>query len=136
MLDKAVKTRDKRVKPRFKIEVHAKIKAQLIGSSNRYAFITENISESGLLVTYPEGSRHSFNSHSILEVWVANDRNEPIYFFAKFVRKAGDLAFAIKIIDIDSINAKKYQEFIDAHRDSVIIDESSDMDASDYDEGS
>ncbi len=123
MSDSLAKTRDKRVKPRFKIEVHARIKAQLIGSSSKYPFITENISESGLLVNHPAGSRHSFNKHSILEIWVLNDRDEEIYFFAKYVRKAGDKAFAVKIIDIDAANSKKYQEFIEAHRDALIPEE-------------
>ena|GEM_PF-2604396 len=120
MSDSAAKIRDKRVKPRFKIEVHAHIKAQLIGSSSKYPFITENISESGLLVNHPPGSRHAFNKHSILEVWVTNDQGDEIYFFAKYVRKANDHSFAIKIIDVDGANSKKYQDFIDAHRDAAI----------------
>lgn len=145
----ASKIRDKRVKPRFKIQVHARIKAQLIGSSSKFPFVTENISESGVLLTHPNRyidsevktglkedntfisakSKHSFNQSSILEVWLYNDRNEEIYFFAKFVRKADENSFAIRIIDIDSANAKKYQEFLEAHRDSYIpeLDDESDQ---------
>ncbi|WP_141733607.1 PilZ domain-containing protein [Oligoflexus tunisiensis] len=124
MSENAAKTRDKRVKPRFKIQVHARIKAQLIGSSHKFPFVTENISESGLLVTHDPVSRHAFNKHSILEVWVNNELGEEIYFFAKYVRKASDTSFAIKIIDIDGANSKKYQDFIDAHREYAIPDES------------
>jgi hypothetical protein len=123
MSESASKIRDKRVKPRFKIQVHAHIKAQLIGSSSKFPFVTENISESGLLVNHGPASRHAFNKHSILEVWVSNDSGEEIYFFAKYVRRASDTSFAIKIIDIDSANSKKYQDFIDSHRDSAIMDE-------------
>ncbi len=126
MSDSASKIRDKRVKPRFKIQVHARIKAQLIGSSSKFPFVTENISESGLLVHHEPMSRHAFNKHSILEVWVSNDQGEEIYFFAKYVRKANDTSFAIKIIDIDGVNSKKYQDFIDAHRADAILDEPTD----------
>ncbi|HYX35872.1 MAG: PilZ domain-containing protein [Pseudobdellovibrionaceae bacterium] len=128
MSDSISKTRDKRVKPRFKIQVHARIKAQLIGSSSKFPFVTENISESGLLVNHEPGSRHAFNKHSILEVWVSNDADEQIFFFAKYVRKASDTSFAIKIIDIDGMNSKKYQDFIDAHRGDAIPDETSEDD--------
>jgi len=127
-MSESAKSRDKRVKPRFKIEVHARIKAQLIGSSSKYPFVTENISESGLLVHHEVLSRHAFNKHSILEVWVSNDSGEEIYFFAKYVRKASDTSFAIKIIDIDGTNSKKYQDFIDAHRADAILDENPDDD--------
>jgi hypothetical protein len=143
MSESAAKIRDKRVKPRFKIQVHARIKAQLIGSSSKFPFVTLNISESGVLLTeasaYTEDDitpalpvdrnkkapsatapRHAFNTHSILEVWLYNDRNEEIFFFAKYVRKADDHSFAIRIIDIDATNARKYQEFIEAHRDSEV----------------
>jgi hypothetical protein len=157
MSESASKIRDKRTKPRFKIQVHARIKAQLIGSSSKFPFVTENISESGVLLTHPdkynnnEGlaspknakvntsgadvnrkndassqssakAKHAFNQHSILEVWLYNDRNEEIFFFAKYVRKADENSFAIRIIDIDSTNAKKYQEFLEAHRASSIPD--------------
>ncbi len=107
--------KDKRIKPRFKIQVRAKITAQLIGSASRFEFVTENISESGLLVNHNPGSRHSFNSHSILEVWVVTDHHEEVYFFAKYVRKASDTSFAIKIIDIDPHNSVLYQAFISRH---------------------
>ena len=130
MSDSAAKTRDKRVKPRFKIQVHARIKAQLIGSSSKFPFVTENISESGLLVNHEPVSRHAFNKHSILEVWVSNDAGEEIYFFAKYVRKASESSFAIKIIDIDGANSKKYQDFIDAHRSEAITDDSPEDDKS------
>lgn len=123
MAEAQAKNRDKRTKPRIKVQIHAKIKAQLIGSANKYPFITENISESGLLVTHVSHFRHSFNSHSILEVWVQNDREEEIFFFAKYVRKASETSFAIRIIDIDPTNVKKYQEFIDSHRDETIVED-------------
>jgi hypothetical protein len=126
MSENAAKMRDKRVKPRFKIQVHARIKAQLIGSSSKFPFVTENISESGLLVTHEPMSRHAFNKHSILEVWVNNEQGEEIYFFAKYVRKASDTSFAIKIIDIDSANSRKYQDFIDSHRDEMVLSKDDD----------
>ncbi len=124
MSDSADKSKDQRVKPRFKIQVHAHIKAQLIGSSSKYPFITDNISESGLLVNHPPGSRHAFNKDSILEVWVTNEHGDEIFFFAKYVRKASNNSFAIKIIDVDGANSKKYQDFIAAHRVAANSEES------------
>jgi len=123
MSDSAAIIRDKRVKPRFKIQVRTRIKAQLIGSSTKFTFVTENISESGLLVNHEPSSRHAFNKHSILEVWVRDDAGDEIYFFAKYVRKDSETSFAIRIIDIDGINSKKYQDFIDAYRSLVISDD-------------
>lgn len=130
MSESAAKTRDQRVKPRFNIQVHARIKAQLIGSSSKYPFITENMSESGLLVQHESVPRPSFNTHSILEVWLSTDTGEEIYFFAKYVRKASDTSFAIRIIDIDDPNSTKYQDFIDAHREKIIADASPDDETS------
>ncbi len=120
MSDQAGKTRDKRTKPRIKVEVHAQIKAQLIGSATKYPFVTENISESGLLITHAPGFKPAFNKHSILEVWVQNDQGEEIFFFAKYVRKASDHSFGVKIIDIDGVNSKKYSDFIDSHKADIL----------------
>ncbi len=112
------RSKDQRAKPRFKIAVHAHIKAQLIGSFNKYPFITENISESGLLVNHPVNMRPGFNVQTILEVWLLDDNGNEIFFFAKYVRKASESSFAIKVIDIDLNNAKLYYDFIASHRDS------------------
>ncbi len=112
MSDPTHQARDKRVKPRFKIQVAARIRAQLIGSSNAYEFVTENISESGLLVRQPPDHRHNFNEQTILEVWVRTEVGKEIFFFAKYVRQAGDAAFAMRIIDIDPENLELFQDFI------------------------
>ena len=118
MTDAKQLNRDTRIKPRFKIRVQAKIRAQLIGSDSRFDFVTENISESGLLVTHPANVKHGFNPHTILEVWIRNERNEEIFFFAKFVRRATDTSFAITISDIDAVNGEMFQDFIFRHIDT------------------
>ena len=119
MAESALRIRDQRVKPRFKIAVHARIKAQLIGSFHKLLFITENISESGLLVNHAVGARPGFNPQTILEVWLFDEAQNEIFFFAKYVRRASDTSFAMKIIDIDTANAKLYHDFINSHRDSM-----------------
>ena len=113
-------TRDQRVKPRFKIMVHARIKAQLIGSATLLIFVTENISESGLLVNHAEGTRPPFNTQTILEVWLQDADQKEIFFFAKYVRRATETSFAIKIIDIDTANAELYHAFVHSVRDNPI----------------
>ncbi len=115
MSESKLLNRDTRIKPRFKIQVQAKIRAQLIGSDSRFDFLTENISESGLLVTHQPNVKHGFNNHTILEVWVKTELNEEIFFFAKFVRKATDTSFAITISDIDAANGELFQDFIYRH---------------------
>lgn len=111
--------RDTRIKPRFKIAVQARIRAQLIGSSSKFDFVTENISESGLLVTHPTNFNPGFNNHTILEVWIKTDKGEEVFFFAKYVRKASESSFAINIIDIDPANNEILQEFIYGLMDTV-----------------
>lgn len=115
MTDKPHPPRDMRVKPRYKIQVEAKIRAQLIGSSSKFEFVTENISESGLLVSHPPGMRHAFNDKTILEVWLRTSPEQEIFFFAKYVRGASESSFAIRIIDIDPENLEFFQDFISAH---------------------
>ncbi len=115
MSDKAHPPRDSRVKPRYKIQVEAKIRAQLIGSSSKFEFVTENISESGLLVTHPPGLRHAFNDKTILEVWLRTSPEQEVFFFAKYVRVASENSFAIRIIDIDPENLEIFQDFIGSH---------------------
>lgn len=110
--------RDTRIKPRFKIQVQAKIRAQLIGSSSKFDFMTENISESGLLVNHAAAVNPGFNQHTILEVWIKTDDGIEIFFFAKYVRKATDTSFAITVIDIDPENNELMQDFIYKHMDA------------------
>lgn len=103
---------DSQRKPRFTINVRAKIRIQLFGSSSPMEFKTCNISENGLLLGYNDKDRLNFNQFSILETWLYTGENKPISFLTKFVRYQDPAQIAIRIIDIDNESHKRYQEFI------------------------
>lgn len=107
--------KDRRIKPRFEIAIHAKIQAKLIGAATRVDFVTDNISESGLLLFYEGKDRLAFNEHTILEVWLYTDTDDVLFFFAKFVRYQEGNRVAIRIIDMDAETIKKYSHFIHFH---------------------
>ena len=109
-------SKERRLKPRFKIRIHLKIQAQLIGSNYRYQFESEDLSETGLLIRYTGVDRVTFNELSIIETWLYPPDIEPIFFYAKFVRyQADDQCLAIRIIDIDAEEFRRYQDFIIAN---------------------
>lgn len=99
--------------PRYNINTKIKISAQLIGSRQRHDFITENISESGLLIR-SQGSKLTFNQQSIIEAWVYPEgaEDDPIFFICKFARKNDDLSIGIRITSIDEHNTERYFELI------------------------
>ena len=104
---------EKRLNLRFKIPIRARVIAQLIGSSVKFEFVSDNISSAGLLLQHDPVSQHSFNPHSILEVWIDDDADNQIYFLAKYIRKASENTFAIRIVDVDSKNEKLLTAFLD-----------------------
>jgi hypothetical protein len=107
--------RDRRIKPRFEIKVEARIQAQLIGSPLKLDFVTENISEGGLLLNYSGRERLTFNAATILETWLFPDEGDPIFFFTKFVRYQSPTTIAIRIIDIDQDAHVRYRKFIETN---------------------
>ncbi len=117
----ATSNRDRRLKPRFKISIRVKIEASLIGSRHRYDFISEDISESGLLIRHTGRDKVGFNELSIIEVWLHPPEREAIFFYAKFVRFSPETQFlAIRIIDIEREEFEKYREFILSHAAEVV----------------
>ncbi len=116
MSSRAVNTgKDRRIKPRFEVAIHARIQAKLIGAATRVDFMTDNISESGLLLQYSGKDQLAFNEHTILEVWLYTDTDDVLFFFAKFVRYQDGGKVAIRIVDMDAETIKKYSHFIQAH---------------------
>lgn len=112
---------DRRIKPRFKISVKLRVQAQLIGSFNKFEFISIDISESGLLMKHASENLSSFNNLSILEVWLHPPNDEPIFFYAKFVRLSHDKqALAIRIADIEPKEFDRYVQFIQKYSDSEV----------------
>ena len=102
--------RNRRRADRVSVKVVAKIFVQMIGSSSRYEYETDNISLSGLLLRSAK-KEVQFNMQSILEVWLYPSDDIKIFFFAKYVRKADDHSFALKITDIDDKNRLAYDKF-------------------------
>lgn len=109
----ASQKRDRRMKPRFLINVRAKIRVQLIGSSSPLEFVTDNISENGLLLEYLGKDRLIFNQATILETWLDINESKPIFFVTKFVRYQTPTRVAIRIIDIDNETHTRYLRFIE-----------------------
>ena len=105
--------KDRRFKARFQAKVKLRLIAQLIGNNQRYQYHTENISASGLLIHHEGKKSSTFNSHSILEVWLEIAEETHVFFLAKYVRKASQHSFAIKIVDIDKKNEEMYRSFLD-----------------------
>ncbi|MFW7381877.1 MAG: PilZ domain-containing protein [Oligoflexus sp.] len=105
--------RDRRMKPRFLINIRAKIRVQLIGSSSPLEFVAENISENGLLLDYMGKERLIFNQSTILETWLDINESKPIFFVTKFVRYHSENRVAIRIIDIDNDTHERYLRFIE-----------------------
>ena len=105
--------RDRRMKPRFEIKITADITLQLIGSSTPHHFTTCNLSENGLLLSYKENERPTFNQFSILETYLQTEDTKPLRFLSKFVRYHTDNRLAVRIIEMDSDTLKKYLDFID-----------------------
>ncbi len=103
---------EKRLNLRLKIQVKARVVAQLIGSSVKHEFMSDNISSAGLLLQHDPSVPHAFNHHSILEVWIDDDHSQSIYFLAKYIRKASENSFAIRIVDVDSKNEKLLAAFL------------------------
>lgn len=105
--------KERRLKPRFRINLNVKIKAQLIGSQFKYEFITEDLSETGLLIRHVGKGRVAFNDLSIIEAWLIPPDAESIFFYAKFVRfQFDEQCMAIRIIDIDPDQFKRYTDLI------------------------
>ncbi|NRA67889.1 MAG: PilZ domain-containing protein [Pseudobacteriovorax sp.] len=113
--------RDRRLKPRYKISIHVRIEAQLIGSPMKYDFISEDISESGLLIRHTGRHKVSFNKFSIIEVWLYPPESPPIFFFAKYIRFIPETQLlAIRISDIDREHADHYRIFLETHAESEV----------------
>ncbi|SMF76766.1 PilZ domain-containing protein [Pseudobacteriovorax antillogorgiicola] len=114
--------KERRLKPRFKISLHVRIEAQLIGSHYKYDFITEDLSETGLLIRHTGKGRVSFNELSIIEVWLYPPKLDPLFFYAKFVRfQKDDQCMAIRIIDIEPEAFRTYHDFIMAHASEEVV---------------
>ena len=73
MAERARVGRERRLRPRHRIEVQAKATIRLFGSSEAYDLTTENISESGFLLKSDSRLEH-LNSSSILEVSIFLDQ--------------------------------------------------------------
>lgn len=117
----ALTSRERRVKPRFKISIKVRIEASLIGSRHRYDFISEDISESGLLIRHTGRDRVGFNELSIIESWLYPPGRDPIFFYAKFVRFSQETQYlAIRIIDIEREEFEKYRDFIASHASEIV----------------
>jgi c-di-GMP-binding flagellar brake protein YcgR len=106
--------RNRRVKPRIKTQVEARIVVQLFGGSKKYEFQTRDISETGLLLSLTGNQKMVFNTSSLLEVWLYPDGHNAIYFLAKFVRFAEDnKSIGVRISDIDEKNRTSYYTFLE-----------------------
>ena len=109
--------RDRRVKPRYSINVRAKVKAKLFGTTFSYDLFTENISETGLLLVSTSDLSH-FNAATLLEIWLFTEDDQtqkPIYFVAKYIRHAGLKMIGVRISDIDPEARAGYNEFLLKH---------------------
>lgn len=94
---------ERRTSKRLNVKLKAKILVQMFGSGSRYEYVTENISLTGLLLK-SQAKPVQYNEGTLLEVWLYPNEVDEIYFFAKFVRKADDYTFALKITDISEEN--------------------------------
>jgi hypothetical protein len=103
--------RERRLRPRFGIAVYAKATIQLFGSTNAYDLVTENISETGLLLNSDTKIDH-LSAASILEVKLFLQEEDPIKFLAKWVRNASDFSIGIVISDISAPDRKRLSDFI------------------------
>jgi hypothetical protein len=106
------KGRDRRLRPRFGVEVFAKATVQLFGSSNVYELVTENISETGLLLNCDARIDH-LNAASILEVALYLEPGNPIKFLAKWVRNATTYSIGIVISEISPTDKNRLLDYID-----------------------
>ena len=115
--------RDRRIKPRFSINVRARVKAQLFGTTYSYELFTENISETGLLLMSDYDLSH-FNPSTILEIWLyppdAEKDTKPIYFIAKYIRHAATNMIGVRISDIEPEARAKYNDFLANNAKEVV----------------
>ena len=111
---KPEQTPTKRVHPRYRVKLAAKVVAKSLGTPIPYKFTTDNVSQGG---AYIAGSKkdYPFRKESILEVWLTLqiDPEIRVFFNAKIMHETGDGSFGLKIIQIDSKNEKILKDFLE-----------------------
>ncbi|MEZ4743805.1 MAG: PilZ domain-containing protein [Bdellovibrionota bacterium] len=104
--------KERRLKTRHRIKLESKAIIRLFGSKESYELQTENVSESGLLLTSKINRLSHMNAASILEVSLFIEKENPINFLAKWVRNHNDYSVGIMITDIEAEEQKRLSDFI------------------------
>jgi hypothetical protein len=111
--------RDRRLRPRYGIEVMARATIQLFGSTDTYELITENISETGVLLRGETKIIH-LTASSILEVSLFVEGGNPIKFLGKWARNATDFSIGIAISEISIVDRRRLAEFMDTIQHNLV----------------
>jgi hypothetical protein len=115
------KRKENRRNLRLLLEEPLKVVMGSIGADVRYDLETRNISYTGFFLDFEKPGRFPFTPASIMEVWLALEPDNTIFFNGKMARvvypsdetaKETGPGIAIRIVQIDSKNEDNLHEFI------------------------
>jgi hypothetical protein len=109
--------------PRYEVGKELVVSSKTIGTSVAYNLNTENISRSGMLLTWEHNSPVPFIENTILELTIdpqTNVLDTPVSCLGKVVRKiqrseTGEpqIQFGVRIVQIDGTDLDKWESCID-----------------------
>lgn len=118
-----IKKRENRKVGRVILAEPLKVVMCSIGAQVRYELMTRNISFGGFFLQFDSPARFPFTPASIMEVWLALNDNDTVFFNGKMARVVhhGDpeesetgTGIAIQIVQIDKDHDEKLRTFITA----------------------